>query len=65
MSGETKHVTALDFGAGVPRPRITRGAPIEKLPEYQDAYVPYTALIAKINELIDRINAMNEVPNGR
>ena len=38
-------------------PCITRGIPIEKLPE--GTMGSETIVIGKINELIDRINAMN------
>lgn len=40
---------------------LTRGVPIEKLPDYPNANVPQTAIIARLNEIIERLNAMNEV----
>lgn len=43
--------------------RITRGIPIApiRLDDYADAEAHAYALAAKLNEIIERINAMNEV----
>lgn len=79
MSDKTKHVThdaprhlgkAIDLigammGGGSGTFKVTRGTPIEKLPDpdHIEGEAVF-AIVDKLNELIDRINAMNEVSPG-
>lgn len=73
MAETTKHVTPAapgtlsekpfppDIRAPAQRVRITRGVPIEKLGDIDLASPLEARIVEKLEEVIDRINQMNEV----